>query len=254
MALKSNLTNLAPSRERLKRQIKLLSGGYVSRTAFPDGMITVYPWDTMIDEALLRRKSKKNAGDTILYDILPKLCDLNGCPLGDFLVGDAYTILMVSRAMRRNCVYELTVTSPSGDVSQISVRIPDDLERVGEKGPDYPGYDLITLPDSNDIVKVRPLALKDERAVVSRSAQERSEMSDVLARTLYSIVSVNDGTPDSVAELQQYWSALSPNDQAFFQNARNDAFPHLSEDIKLEDPETGESYTVSLDLDEGFFR
>ncbi len=50
MPIQSKLPNLTPSSERLKKIIKLISGGYSLKPDIPDGLVTVYPWDSEVSE------------------------------------------------------------------------------------------------------------------------------------------------------------------------------------------------------------
>ena len=81
MALNTNLKDRTPRRDKFARKIKLLSGGYSCPEAFPEGMITVYPWDYQIDTWL--QNARRGVGmdnETVLFQLVEKVCNLNGCP------------------------------------------------------------------------------------------------------------------------------------------------------------------------------
>ena len=58
MPIKTNLKTLAPAVERLKTQIKLISGGFSVRNMLPDGQLVVYPWDSEVSDWLVSRATK----------------------------------------------------------------------------------------------------------------------------------------------------------------------------------------------------
>ena len=98
MAIKTNLKSLAPRRQVYKREITLLSHGYNNQKAWPDGKLTVYPWDNTIDQWLvdnLRRLSRQD----LVYGLLKNCCDLNGGPVDDFIADEINVVLLVSRAL-----------------------------------------------------------------------------------------------------------------------------------------------------------
>lgn len=256
MAIKTNLTNLKSRREIYKKTIRLLSGGFTDRKAFPEGKITVFPWDSNIDSWLTDRLKKAHK-NKVLWDLVERLCDLNGCSIGKFTVGDAYTVLLVSRAIRYDNVIEYRATCPAcqnEDTDRINV--PDDLEKCGEKPDDYKGTDTIILPDSKDAIEIRPLLVEDELAVENRTEDQRNTINDRLAHVLLPIVSIGgpDGIPDSITELLQWYNALSPKDASELERLQNEINPHLNTEITHECNKCQKRYTHTLSFDQEFFR
>src|ERR1039457_4761744 len=100
MPITSNLKDLSPARDRYSKKVQLLSHGTINGQFFPDGQITIRPWDFQIDDWIttrLRRGLIK--GRTLLFQVLPKVCDLNGCPVDKFIASEVMTVLMLSRSI-----------------------------------------------------------------------------------------------------------------------------------------------------------
>ena len=98
MPIKTNLKSLTPRRQAFKKQIQLPSHGFSNPQAWPDGLLNVYPWDSEIDDYLVE-VAKKSSKQTVLFDLVAKLCDLNGGLLDDFVADETNIILLVSRAL-----------------------------------------------------------------------------------------------------------------------------------------------------------
>lgn len=204
MPIKTNLKSLTPRRQAFKKLVTLPSHGFSSPTAWPDGQITIYPWDSSIDDFLLDNSRKSASRHAVLFDLVAKLCDLNGAKLDDFVADETNIVLLVSRALSQDSTIVYTSICPFCNAKEAEhIKVPDELEKVSEKAKDYPGFDTLTLPDCKDVVKVRPLLIKDERIVLERSSPERAKLSDNTLRNLLRVVSINDSTPDKLAELQE---------------------------------------------------
>jgi len=233
MPLKTNITNLKPARQVYKQEITLLSKGYYNKQAFPEGKITVYPWDTDIEEWFLKRLRKPNK-NRALWELSAKLAELNGCPYEDLTVGDVNTILLVARSIQRKNVVQFTSICPRCDhPDNETLKIPDELVKVAEKEANYPGYDEIVLPESKDIVRLRPLQIKDEILITDRSPKNKAELSDELAHQLIPIVSIGGGQPDNIQELVTWWHALHPLDKKYYETQQNELWPHLETSVRL---------------------
>ena len=255
--IKTNLTDLRPSRGRYTRQIKLLSGGQINGDNFPDGMITVFPWDNSVDEWIASRVRKgANKGRNVLFQVLPKICDLNGLPLSKFVSSEVMAVLMVSRSILRNDAISFTwECEECGTSGEQTVKIPGDLQRVGEKNDTWPGYDAITLPDSKDVAKMRPITVGEELAVTDRSEPERkATCSDTVARILAGLVAVNDGKPDSAKEALTWFNALSPADQDYLITEYDKTQPQLGTTIQMKCDSCEHEFNHTLRLDTDFFR
>jgi len=254
MAIKTNLTSLEPRRERLKRVIKLISGGYYAKDKLKDGELTVYPWDTTVD-AWMMEQFQHNSRPTILWEVAAKVCDLKGLPIEEVTVGDAYTILLVARAVRSKNVLSYTSKCPNcNETANEEIAVPDGLEKVGEKPANYPGFDEIALPESKDVVRLRPLFVKDSVAIAERTPEQRASVPDNLASVLCCIVSVGGGTPESYSELATWHAALDPADVVFLEKEQNRLTPRLSQVIPHQCGSCKTKFSHTLRFDQEFFR
>lgn len=253
MAIKTNMKDLTPSRMRLRREITLMSHGYSCPQAFPDGKITVFPWDADVDAWATERAAKgmKN----FMWDLLGRVCDLNNCPVGQFVVGDVSTVLLVSRALAHNNLVSYVATCPACDHKHYDqMVVPDQLARVGEKSMDYQGYDVITLPDCKDVVKIRPMLINDMVTIEDRPEEIRKKYPDRLCRVLVPVVDINDSTPDSFDELQTWYEALTPTDKEYLTDKQDELYPHLNTDIDWTCDKCGHQFQFPLVFNDRFFR
>ena len=255
MPFKSNLTDLRPRRQQFSRRIKLLSSGYIKPESFPEGEITVFPWDSTIDEWLVTRLKAGNR-DTVLFDLCAKVCDLNGCPLDSFLLGDVNTVLLIARAIRyANVIQYPAECRHCGFTTTQTIKVPDDLERIGEKDQSYTGWDAVTLPDCKDVVAIRPLQVRDEKAIAQRDDTIKALMTERIHRVLSAVVSINEGKPDCWEDVARWYLALSPNDSGELENKQNELYPHLNTEIIHRCDDCGKIFSFNLDLnDVEFFR
>lgn len=254
MAFQSKLKNMAPRRQQFQRKVKLLSGGYVKPDSFPNGEITVFPWDANIDDWLSER-SRKGDQATVLYDLCAQVCDLNGCPLDTFVLGDVNTVLLVSRSIRYNSKVEYECQCPGcGYTTTEVIAIPDELGRVGEKTPEYPGWDEIILPDVQDVVRLRPLQVKDEKLLAQRDEVNKLLMSERIQRILMPIVSINEGRPDGYEDVLRWFQALSPVDSAYLESKEDELYPHLDTNIPHVCDKCRKKFMHPLDFSAEFFR
>ncbi len=248
------MTDLAPRRQAYSQQIKLLSGGFSCRTAFPSGEITVYPWDTTVDDWLSERV-KKGDRNRLLFELVGKVCNLNSCPIEKFVVGDVNTVLLVSRSIRYSNVVEYACACPHCRAATTEkIKIPDELGRIGEKGPDYAGFDNITLPGCKDIVSIRPLLIGDEFSISDREDAAKKQVSDRVMHILKPITEINDGKPDTLDQLFTWYNALSPSDASFLEDKENEMYPHLDTAIPHVCDECDRPFKHTLDFNQDFFR
>lgn len=254
MAFTSNLKSLTPRRQQFQKKIKLLSGGYIKPDSFPNGEITVFPWDADVDDWLADRIKKGNQA-LVLYDLCAKVCDLNGCPLDSFLIGDVNTVLLVSRSIRYSSVIEYEAECPICRHRAFeTITVPDELGRAGEKTPDYRGYDEIILPDCQDVVQIRPLCVRDERLLSERDEASRMLMTDHVMRILQPVVSINGGKPDAWEEILRWFKAISPRDAAFLEQKEGELYPHLDVSLPHQCDRCGKQFKHDLDFSQEFFR
>jgi hypothetical protein len=255
MPLKTNMQSLKPRRQAFSREIILLSRGYTNPTAWPEGRITVYPWDSSIDEFMLEqvRRSKRTE---VVFSLVERLCNLNGGKIDDLLTSELMTILLTARAMAAGegrVVYNAECPS-CHHANQEAIVVPDELEKIGEKAADYPGWDDILLADAKDTVRIRPLTVRDEKIVTERSSQDRQVVSDRLMRTLLGIVSINGSTADTLDEMLRWYNALTPADLKFLETEQDRLSPHLNTDIQHICDECGTRFTYRLGFETEFFR
>lgn len=255
MAIRTNLKTLAPRREQYKREITLLSRGYTNPVAWPNGKITVYPWDNEINDWLANSHKNYASQQELTYALVQKCCNLNGGKIDDFIASECELILLVSHARLSSDVFKYTSTCPHCNFShEETVSIPDELEPVGVKPPNYPGWDEITLPEIKDKVKLRPLTVRDERAVAERTPAERQTISDSAMRVIRRIVSINDSTPDTTEEAYQWYMALHPADSAYLVRMGQQITPHLNAALTHKCDRCSKEFKFPLDFSAEFFR
>lgn len=256
MAIKTKVTDLRPARERYSRKMQLLSGGLINGQFFENGQITIYPWDNQVDE-WLAAKLRKGAikGRTILFNVLPQVCDLNGCTLDKFISSEVMSVLMVARAILRNDTVTFEAECPHcGHKAENSLKIPDQLERTGEKKLGWPGYDLVVLPECSDEVKVRPITVGEEIAILDRTEHLRQMCSDSAARVIAGLVAINDSQPDDAREAVTWFKALPPGDQDYLLEQFDNSQPGLSQKVTIKCDDCGKEFDYTLQLNEDFFR
>lgn len=255
--INTKLTDRRPRREKFKRTIKLISSGYFNQTAFPNGNITVYPWDSTIDTWLTETVAKATGDDreSVLFDLMGQVCNLNGCAQGDFLLGEVNSILMTSRAIQNRGEVAYAATCPRcAAASEESISVPEELPSIGAKSADYKGTDKVILTTCQDEVEVRPLRIKDHLTVVTRTAESKSRITDHVASTIAAIVSIGGGAADSLDELVEWHRALPPEDLAQLEKFIDDMTPHLNQEIPHKCDKCGTEWNQRLVLDQDFFR
>jgi hypothetical protein len=255
--IKTNLTDKRPRREKFKRVIPLPSGGFVNRTAFPDGKITVYPWDSLIDAWLTEASQKATSAerDQLLFRLLEKVCNLNGCPVNDFVLGDVNAVLMTARSIQNQSKIDYVPRCPTCAFEEPdSIAVPDELELIGGKDQNYIGTDKITLPECLDVVELRPLRISDEIAISGRSQEDKKRISDHIAHIIAPIVTINDTQAERLDELSEWYLALSPADSVVLEGQTDKLSPHLNQELPQKCSKCGTVYGFQLALTEEFFR
>lgn len=256
MPIKTNLKSLTPRRQQYKREITLLSHGYSNPTAWPDGKLTVYPWDNSIDQWLLDNL-RKSAKQELVFGLLRHCCDLNGGSVDTFVADEINVVLLVSRALSTDGVVAYTSACPfCGAKKQETIHIPDELEKVGEKSADYPGFDVITLPMIADVIKLRPLLVSDEKLIINREDDKKKAVPDAELRTIMRVVAINDSKPDTLDELVIWFRALHAKDSKFLEDKGRELTPHLNTNVPhvCDDTDCGKKFNFPLTFDQEFFR
>lgn len=255
MAINSNQKSRVPRREAFKREITLISRGYSNPVAWPGGKITVYPWDSSVDEFLVEEASRNDNRQTLLFRLIEKLCNLNGGRLDEFVADETNTILLVARALAGGGVIKYTSTCPACRLKrQETIKVPDDLGRVGEKAADYPGFDVITLPENKDVLEISPLLIGQEINIIERGPEEKALMSDGVARLAMRIRSVGGGKPDTRREAAEYYLSLSPVDAKYFEKQAQELSPHLDTEVPHVCDACKKEFTHIITFDQEFFR
>lgn len=257
MAIKTNMQDLRDRRERFKKEITLLSQGYSNPKAWPGGKLTVYPWDNDIDRWLTGVTARGMGGNSVLFSVVEKVCDLNGGKVEQLVASEVISILLVARSIQTDCVIEYTTQCPNpacrhGETGRI--KVPDELGRIAEKTADYLGYDDITLPDCKDVVRVRPLLVKDELTVEQRPDEDRKALPDEAASLLRAVVAIGGGAPETIEEILLWYRALSPKDAKYLAQKQDEISPRLDLRIPHRCDKCGRDYKHLIGLDKEFFR
>jgi len=254
MPIKTNMKSLTPRRQAFKREITLLSHGFSNRTAWPGGKIVVYPWDSEVDEYLIEQ-SRKASRQQLVYGLLNKLCDMNGAKADEFVADEVQTVLLVARALSTEGTVNYTSQCPACSKKKVeTIRVPDELEKAGEKNDDYPGYDDITLPICKDILRIRPLLIRDEKIIDERPPDQKVFVSDTQLRILMPVITINESKPDTLEELLLYYKALHPTDAKFVETEAKRLSPHLNTNIPHVCDDCGKPFKHLLTFDQDFFR
>jgi len=256
MPIKTNLKSMTPRRQQYKREITLLSHGYSNPTAWPDGKITIYPWDNAIDQWLIENVRKLTKQE-LVYGLLKHCSELNGGAVDDFVADEINVVLLVSRALTTDGLVVYTSLCPfCGVKKQEKIKVPEELEKVGEKAADYPGFDAITLPMVQDVVKIRPLLVKDEKLIVTRDDEKRKLVADAELRTMMRVVSINESKAETLEELVTWFRALHAKDAKFLEDEGRRLTPHLNTNIphRCDEMDCGRQFTYPLNFDMEFFR
>ena len=253
MPIKTNLTDLSPSRLRASREIKLVSGGYFDREHFPTGKITVYPWDWEVSEWFLQRAKAGTAPR--VWEVLPRVVDLKGSTVDRFVMSEVPAILLVARALVSDGVFQYVATCPNCQTAeQAQISLPEELEPVGAKATDYEGLDKVTLARSKDEVGFRPLTVADIKFIEGREDDQVELCPESLAYILRGVVTVGGGTPGSVDELVQWYRALHPGDQQALSAAMDAASPHLNSNLPHQCDKCRTKFIYPVTFDDEFFR
>jgi len=254
MPIRTNLTDLSPAAQRFKSDIILPSGGYSNPTAFPGGKLTVYPWDIPTSEWM----STANKGNQVgfMVGLAARVTHLPLDVVRTLVSSELPLIMMVSRALtfvENKITYTAVCPFCGTKQPQTTLKIPDQLEKIGEKPQGYT-EDKIILPVSKDELTVRPITAAEEEAAINREV--RRPASDLDAVNMSAIRAVNGGTPDRIAELAQYYLALAPADIEHLVIEMANLSPGVSTGLKheCEKPTCGKIFSYNLSLMTDFFR
>lgn len=266
MGIKTNMKSLTPRREAFKKEITLVTGGYYCKDKLPGGKVTVFPWDSHVDE-WFTEQSQKSRSQFLLYETASKVAALNGLDWKDLTDGDAMTIIMVARAITTGFKVRFETECPGCSDKTISeVAVPDQLDKVNEKTDDYSGIETITLPVSKDKVMFRHAFVKDLISVNGRSPENKSKVTQAAAIAALTVVSIGgtgekdpttgliDGAPASIQEFLQWYEALPPEDEKYLATQRAALEPNLSQKVNCKCDKCSKEFSYKLDLTLDFFR
>lgn len=253
MPINTKLKDMTPRREKYKRRIDLLSHGYSNPKAWPDGKITVYPWDSDVDAYLL--DGKRDRKENIMYELLNRVTDLNGARVDDVVFGEVNALLLLARAIQFSGDMAYESQCPyCGAKAEEKITIPDDLEPLGVKKAGYPGYDKIILPESGEEVCIRPLLVGDHRKIEDRDQVQKEAIPDRIMFTLLPIVTIGGGEPTTSDELLIWYRALPPGDARYLEEQEEALTPHLNNVIPHTCDTCSRPFTQVLMFDQKFFR
>lgn len=250
MPIQTNLKTLQPARDRFKKEITLLSKGYSMKDKIPGGKITIFPWDQTVDDWVIRNLKKIKMA-MLPFELVKKVTNLTD--VSTLPTGDVNTILLVAKAAARDFTVTYESTCPTcGRKDKNSVKVPDQLGRIGEKPDDYPGWDEFKLPACGDLVRVRPLLVRDEIQLLERP--EDDPVPRRVARAVTHLISVNGGQPEDAKEAVTYFQALQPSDFDFYMDKLEALEPHLGTEMQHKCDDCGTIFSHNLSLDADFFR
>ena len=124
-----------------------------------------------------------------------------------------------------------------------------DLETTGTD----PGWDEITLPESKDLVRIKPLTIKESKFILNRPSDHKKKFPTQVLKVLLPVLEVGGGSPDSFDELVQWYSALDPQDKSHLDRMENELYPHLRSDVDFVCDSCGHQFEIPLKFDESFF-
>jgi predicted RNA-binding Zn-ribbon protein involved in translation (DUF1610 family) len=265
MAIKSNISDFSPSREKYKRDIDIPSGLWYAKDKFPDGKLTVFPWDMDVNNRFMKILNRvKSSSIRWQIEMMPLLADLKGLEPKNFLANETALVMMISRALVGNGKIEVEMTCPEcGHVNKAKLDIPDNLERIGAKPAGYIGYDVIRLPSCGDYVAIRPQTLGDILACEERDTLGDSlkgvQMPQPVLQKLYCVYGVGTsaddlGRPDNITEVLKWFNSLPPSDAECYSTSFEEVQPGVSSEVNWTCDSCGHEFTHRLELNRDFFR
>lgn len=253
MGINTTIKDLRPRKLVYKKEFPLISGGYTMRQVFPDGKVTVYPWDTEIDQYLIDEASK-GGDEKVILGLLKRVVEFKDQPIDRFIFSEINSVLLVARAIQYGGNVSYTSVCPfCKNRAEESVNIPFDLEPVGLKPKDYPGYDEITLPVCKDVVRIRPLEVADHLQIENRPEVQKA-IPDSVMHTLVPIITVGGGKPETIDELLQWYYALPPEDVRYLSDMEMELSPRLNNQLEHSCDRCGHLFTHTLQFNQKFFR
>lgn len=251
--IKSNLPSLVPSSERLKQTIQLISKGYALKPELAVGQLTVYPWDEEISDWMITSSRAQDPLFTVA--VVQKLTRLPSPLMERFVASELLLVMLVARSLSTKGEINYKARCPHCQTVQASttLKVPGEMGILGSKAEDYPGFDEITLPESKDKIRFRPLQVMHLRQAIEARAQMVASISENGANLALSIQAVNDTLPESPQELFAYYLALPPVDVAYLKQKSKELSPaldtHVPHTCDAEDCRSPFHYNLGLHYD-----
>jgi len=251
MAIKSNKQG-----PRAGKEFILPSGGYPYKGKLPEGRITVYAFNFDAEQVL----AGDGDGASKMNGVIPYICNLpEGLEVSDLLAPDQFYILLAARSLSFGASYSFSTSCPACDKPEKhTFTLPEGLpiNRVEES---FEGYHTFTLPDSQDVVKVRFLTVGDDLSVDAAAKQFKMNARDpgdpgYKFRLAKHVVSVNDGLPESLQEVVAYLSELDGKDPQVFKREIETNQPGVPPLLTIQCPSCSEQYEIPFKMTQEFFR
>jgi len=244
---------MTPSVERLKTTIKLPSGGYSLKPDIPDGNITIWPWDSEVSNWFLSMTRQGGSARTdVPVQVVRKLTRLPEKVMNRFLVSELFLVMLVGRSLVNGGTLRYEAVCPHCTAKQkpSTIKVPDQLGVQAEKPVDYPGYDIVTLPEVGDELKISMLTV--EAAQLATDAAKN--ISEDGAHAAATIIEVGGGRPADIHETFKYYLALSPSDREYLNKKIRELEPGLDLEIPHACDACEKKFKFNLGLSYDFFR
>jgi hypothetical protein len=254
MPLKSNRKG-----PKVSQVFTLPSHGFPYPDAFPEGRITVYPYNseveqTIADEGIVPQERINKAVKCIAA--FPEVFNTD-----DLLVGDQYYVFAASRSMSGDAQYKFkTQCSSCGKQEEHEFTLPNGLP-IKEYPATFKEPLTFDLPDLKDTIGIRFLRVRDEKQIrlfCKTRKQVHNEQGDITitARLASHIASVNDGQPDNLDEAYEYVKGLAGADFIKLRTEIQKSQPGLMQLLRVQCPHSdcNTVYTTVFPINADFFR
>lgn len=257
MAIKSNISGIKIIDESVRALLP--SGGfYLPNYLLENGTLKIKPWGHTLDKEIV--KSAKKKGRDIFLKIIQKVTDIPIELIPSVLIGDATTISLVARSLRKSGQMVYTSRCPSCDrTEEEHIRLPDDLRLKNSPDGGYSETYEIILPKIEDHVKLSYISLDTvDKARDRTESIFNNKIGIDLNTILYTIVEIGDGKdygkPENFDEICTWFNALPVSDQTFLEESANKSQPSYVPEIEHLCSNCGTTFYHTIRLDEQFFR
>lgn len=219
MPIKTNYANIEKV-PIIRMEYRLPSAGLPYLEKFPD-----FPESIGIRSYSIETEGYLMGNSTMadkMRFITAKVADLpDRFDINELLLADEFTILAIARAQTYGETYQFRAQCPNcAHQELIDVKVPENLPVKVWKRSEPPKLE-VRMPHSKDLVEVRLLTIRDDmeasRYVAEMKALSQGVSEDALGymrRVAHQIKSVNGGTPDNIAEADQYVQRLQGPDMS----------------------------------------